>query len=122
TAFSTSWRRPMLSFPSSIRIFVATAPCDMRRQFDGLASLVRVGMGRDPKSGDLYIFRNKRGDLIKALFFDQHGYCMLAKRLERGRFRMMLDDTEADAEITTTELAQLLTELTLRCGPSSVVA
>jgi transposase len=112
----------MLSFPSSIRIFVATAPCDMRRQFDGLASLVRVGMGRDPKSGDLYIFRNKRGDLIKALFFDQHGYCMLAKRLERGRFRMMLDDTEADAEITTAELAQLLTELTLRCGPSSVVA
>jgi len=112
----------MLSFPSSVRIFVATAPCDMRRQFDGLASLVRAGMGRDPKSGDLYIFRNRRGDLLKALFFDQHGYCMLAKRLERGAFRMMLDDTEADVEITTVELAQLLTDLTLRCGPSSVVA
>ena len=112
----------MLSFPSSVRTFLATAPCDMRRQFDGLASLVRAGMGRDPKSGDLYIFRNRRGDLLKALFFDQHGYCMLAKRLERGAFRMMLDDTETDVEITTIELAQLLTDLTLRCGPSSVVA
>lgn len=112
----------MLSFPSSIRIFVATAPCDMRKQFDGLASLVRVGLGRDPKSGDLYIFRNRRRDLLKALFFDQHGYCLLAKRLERGAFRMMLDDTEVEAEITTAELAQLLTDLTLRCGPTSVVA
>lgn len=112
----------MLSFPSSIRIFVATAPCDMRKQFDGLASLVRVGMGRDPKSGDLYIFRNRRSDLLKALFFDQHGYCLLSKRLERGTFRMMLDDSEVEAEITTAELAQLLTDLTLRCGPSSVVA
>jgi transposase len=106
----------MLKLPTSVRVFLATEPCDMRRQFDGLAALVHSGLHRDPKSGDLYVFRNRRGDLLKAIFFDLHGYCMLAKRLERGSFRVVLDPTQlmqSDIEVSAPELAQLLSELTL---------
>ena len=63
----------MLRLPANVRIYLAMEPCDMRRQFNGLAALVRSGMERDPDSGDLYIFRNRRGDMVKALFRDQHG-------------------------------------------------
>jgi transposase len=115
----------MLKLPSSVRVFLATTPCDMRRQFDGLAALVRDGMARNPKSGDLYVFRNKRGDILKALFVDQHGYCMLAKRLERGVFKVMLDEAQrmqGALEVSATELAQLLTQLTLECRGSRVDA
>ena len=52
----------MLKLPASVRVFLATAPCDMRRQFDGLAALVRAGMDRDPKSGDLYVSPAGLGD------------------------------------------------------------
>jgi transposase len=106
----------MLKLPSNVRVFLATSPCDMRRQFDGLAALVRSGMERDPRSGDLYVYRNKRGDLLKALFVDAHGYCMLAKRLDRGTFSVMFDQaqlTQSAVEVSASELAQLLTELTL---------
>ena len=112
----------MLKLPSSVRVFVATMPCDMRRQFDGLASLVRAGMDRDPKSGDLYVFRNKRGDLLKALFVDPHGFCMLAKRLDKGIFRVMFDEaqlTQNAVEVSASELAQLLTQLKIRPGRST---
>jgi transposase len=115
----------MLKLPANVRVFLATAPCDMRRQFDGLAALVRAGMERDPKSGDLYVFRNKRGDILKALFVDPHGYCMLAKRLDRGAFRVMLDHAQqlqGSVEVSSAELAQLLTQLTLDCGRSHVEA
>jgi transposase len=98
----------MLKLPSSVRVFVATEPCDMRRQFDGLAALVRSGMGRDARSGDLYVFRNKRGDLLKALFFDRQGFCMLAKRLDRGRFHVVIDAVQqarGEVEVSGAELA-----------------
>ena len=106
----------MLKLPSSVRVYVAVEPCDMRRQFDGLAALVRDGMGRDPKSGDLYLFRNRRGDILKAVFFDRQGYCLLAKRLCKGTFRVAFAAAElghSHIEITPTELGQLMTELTL---------
>lgn len=115
----------MLKLPANVRVFLATAPCDMRRQFDGLAALVRAGMDRDPKSGDLYVFRNKRGDILKALFVDPHGYCMLAKRLDRGAFRVMLDQAQqlqGAVEVSSAELAQLLTQLKLECGRPHVEA
>ena len=108
----------MLKLPAHVRVFLATAPCDMRRQFDGLAALVRSGMDRDPRSGDLYVFRNKRGDMLKALFVDPHGLSMLAKRLDRGSFRVTLDQAQlmqSAVEVSAAELAQLLTHLTLEC-------
>ena len=110
----------MLRLPADVKIFISTEACDMRRQFDGLAALVRTGMGRDPESGDLYIFRNRRADLIKVLFFDRHGYCMLAKRLSRGTFRIRLDAQSGSAalELTAQELAHLLSELSLERSSS----
>jgi transposase len=108
----------MLRLPANVRIYLATEPCDMRRQFDGLAALVRSGMERDPESGDLYIFRNRRGDMVKALFRDRHGYCMLAKRLARGTFRIEADELCASSalQISAEELAELLSELSLTRG------
>ena len=82
-------------------------------------------MNRDPKSGDLYVFRNKRGDLLKALFYDHHGYCVLAKRLERKSFRVSLDDAQSmqnEVEISSADLAQLLTQLTLRRTRDEIMA
>jgi transposase len=80
----------------------------MRKQMNGLSTLVREGLGDDPQSGDLYLFRNRRGDMIKILFFDRGGYCLLAKRLERGTFRVALAQDGAAVEITHSELAGLL--------------
>jgi len=105
----------MLRIPANVRIYLATEPCDMRRQFDGLAALVRSGMEQDPESGDLYIFRNRRGDMVKALFRDRHGYCMLAKRISRGTFRIEADELRSSSafQISAEELAELLSELSL---------
>jgi len=102
----------MLKLPAEVKVFLATEPCDMRRQMDGLAGLVRSGMQRDPENGDLYIFRNRRGDMIKALFCDRHGFCMLVKRLVRGTFRIEVDSVSSEGlELSTEELARLLSEL-----------
>jgi len=104
----------MLKLPSTVRVYLATAPCDMRKQFDGLATLVREGMGHNPKSGDLYVFRNRRGDMLKALFFDQQGYCLLAKRLCRGTFRVSLEGMLGEmptVQMSASELGQLLSQM-----------
>lgn len=110
----------MLKLPADVKIFLANEPCDMRRQMDGLAALVRSGMNRDPESGDLYIFRNRRGDMLKALFVDRHGFCMLVKRLSKGTFRIEVTGAPADGfELSAEELARLLSELSFtRRGPS----
>ena len=105
----------MLRLPPNVRVFVAAAPADMRRQIDGLATLVREGMQRSPESGDLYLFRNRRGDMIKLLFFDPQGYCLLVKRMERGVFAIA--DVQPDAgtlEVSATELMELLSGLVVR--------
>lgn len=105
----------MLPLPANVRIYLAMEPCDMRRQFDGLAALVRSGMSRDPESGDLYIFRNRRGDMVKALFCDRHGACMLAKRLSKGTFRIDVGEANSTntVQLSAEELGKLLAELSL---------
>ncbi|MGI0758201.1 IS66 family insertion sequence element accessory protein TnpB [Pseudomonas aeruginosa] len=72
--------------PSGTRIWLAAGATDMRRGFDGLAALVQQRLGADPFSGHLFIFRGRRGDRVKLLWWDGDGLCLLAKRLERGRF------------------------------------
>jgi transposase len=72
--------------PSSVRIFVCNEPQDMRRSFDALALVVRETLVKDPQSGALFVFVNKRANRLKVMWFEQNGYCILYKRLHRARF------------------------------------
>ena len=72
----------MLSLPLPVRIYLCTRPVDLRKSFDGLAQLVREFLGVDPLSGHLFVFRNKRGDLLKLLYWDRDGYMIVYKNQE----------------------------------------
>ena len=76
----------MLSLALPSRIFVCTLPADMRKSFDGLAALVRDHLDCDPLSGDLFVFRSKRGDRVKLLYWNEDGYALWYRRLEAGTF------------------------------------
>jgi transposase len=76
----------MIAIPGNVRVWLATGHTDMRRGFPSLARLVQEGLKRDPHAGDLYVFRGRRGDLIKVIWHDGQGACLFTKRLERGRF------------------------------------
>ena len=76
----------MISFPANTRIWIAAGVTDMRRGFTGLSALVQTKLEADPLSGHVFVFRGRRGDLIKVLWFDGDGLCLFAKRLDRGRF------------------------------------
>lgn len=74
-------------FPEArIRVFVYGRPVDMRKSFTGLIALATQGLGQDPLSGHVLVFISRRGDYVKALYWDRTGFCLWAKRLERGRF------------------------------------
>lgn len=70
-----------------LRVLVATRPVDFRKGMDGLAAVVQAELRHDPFSGVIYVFRAKRADRVKLLFWDGTGVCLFAKRLEQGRFR-----------------------------------
>ena len=76
----------MIPVPSGIRVWLATGVTDMRRGMNGLTLQVQEALGRDPYAGDLFVFRGRRGNLIKVLWHDGLGTSLYAKRLERGRF------------------------------------
>jgi transposase len=74
-------------FPEArVRVFLYGQPVDMRKSYDGLIALTRQGLGQDPLSGHVYVYVNRRGDQLKALYWDRTGFCLWAKRLERGQF------------------------------------
>jgi transposase len=68
------------------RVFLACKPVDLRKGFNGLMSHVAVVLDRDPYSGHLFVFRGKRADYLKMLYWDGSGLCLFAKRFEKGRF------------------------------------
>ncbi len=76
----------MIPVPSGVRVWLATGVTDMRRGMNGLTLQVQEALGRDPHGGDLFVFRGRRGNLIKVLWHDGLGCSLYAKRLERGRF------------------------------------
>jgi transposase len=77
----------MFNLPSSVRIFVCIKPTDMRRSFKGLFGLAQNHLKADPFSGNLFLFRSRRGDFIKILWWDLDGFAIFAKKLEVGTFR-----------------------------------
>lgn len=98
----------MLSLPPSVRIFVALEPLDMRKQFDGLANAARHVLRGDPLSGHLFVFFNRARTMMKALYWDRSGYCLIAKRLEKGRFTLPKTDGTGRVEMEAMELALIL--------------
>ncbi|MEO6625681.1 MAG: IS66 family insertion sequence element accessory protein TnpB [Burkholderiaceae bacterium] len=97
----------MIPVPAGVRVWLAAGQTDMRKGFDGLAMLVQETLKRDPHDGQLFVFRGKRGDLIKLLWHDGQGMCLFAKRLERGRFIWPATVGEA-VTITAAQLGYLL--------------
>lgn len=96
--------------PTGVRIFLATAPVDMRRSFDGLAEQVKQFLGQDPTSGALFVFFNKRRDRLKLVWRERRGDCLLYKRLIRGVFRTPEAITPGATSVTVDgrELAAIL--------------
>jgi transposase len=97
----------VISLPPTVRIFLATAPADMRRGFDGLAALTTSVLAQDPLSGHLFVFRNRHGDRLKILWWDRDGFSIWMKRLERGVFRFPQPKDDR-IEVTPAELAAIL--------------
>lgn len=97
----------MLSLPPSVRVFLCVRPADMRRSFDSLAAMAEEIVRQDPLSGHLFVFRNKRSDCVKILYWDRDGYAIWYKRLEEGSFHFPASDS-LGLEIESTQLAVLL--------------
>jgi transposase len=76
----------VIALPAGTRIWIAAGVTDMRRGFHGLSARVQTVLEQQPLSGHVFVFRGRRRDILKVLLFDADGLCLLAKRLERGRF------------------------------------
>jgi transposase len=104
----------MIHPPASVRVYLATTPCDMRRSFDGLHALVNAVMQLDALAGHLFVFANRRRDRVKILYWDRDGFAVWAKRLEEGTYAMPFSDSgEVRCEITAQELGALLSGIDL---------
>jgi transposase len=93
--------------PGGVRVWLAAGITDMRKGFDGLAALIQQTLTEDPFSGQVFVFRGRRGDLVKLLWWDGDGLCLFAKRLERGRF-VWPQATSGTVHLTAAQLSMLL--------------
>ncbi len=97
----------MIPVPSGVRVWLSSGVTDMRRGMNGLSLQVQQALGRNPFAGDLFVFRGRRGDLIKVLWHDGLGLSLYAKRLERGRF-IWPSPADGVVAITPAQLGYLL--------------
>jgi transposase len=97
----------MMAPPANARIWIAAGVTDLRRGFGGLSALVQTALEQDPYAGHVFVFRGRRGDLIKLLWWDGDGLCLFAKRLERGRF-LWPKAEDGKVSLTRAQLSMLL--------------
>lgn len=98
----------MIALPPGVRVYLACGVTDMRKGMVGLAMLVQQGLGDDPFNGALYAFRGRRAGLIKLLWHDGVGLCLLTKRLEHGQFIWPSTTTSGRIALSPSQLAALL--------------
>ncbi len=105
---AASAARPrMIGLPSNTRVWIVAGHTDMRKGFDGLAAVVQTALAENPFCGHVFVFRGRRGDILKVLWFDGQGLMLLAKRLERGRF-IWPQATSGSVSLTPAQLSMLL--------------
>jgi transposase len=97
----------MIALPAGVCVWLAAGATDMRKGFDGLAALVQLQLSEDPFSGQLFVFRGRRGDRVKILWWSGDGLNLYAKRLERGRF-VWPQATHGSVALTGAQLSMLL--------------
>jgi len=97
----------MIAPPGNTQIWIAAGVTDLRRGFSGLSALVQTKLEKSPMSGQVFIFRGRRGDLVKLIWFDGDGLCLFCKRLERGKF-VWPQATEGVVSLTRAQLSMLL--------------
>ena len=106
----------MIHLPGSVRVYLCLTSCDMRKSFDSLHALVREHLELDAFAGHLFVFTSRRKDRVKILYWDRDGFALWSKRLEEGTYAMpsATEVTERRREITTQELAALLSGIDLQ--------
>lgn len=97
----------MIPVPASTRVWLAAGVTDMRKGFNGLSALAEKVLEQDPFCGHLFVFRGRRGDLLKMIWFDGQGACLFSKRLEKGRF-VWPSATSGKVTLTPAQLSMLL--------------
>jgi transposase len=109
----------MIHLPASVRVYLCLTPCDMRKSFDSLHTLVREHLELDAFAGHLFVFASRRKDRVKILYWDRDGFAMWSKRLEEGTYEVPFDDAveERRREITAQELGALLSGIDLEQAP-----
>ena len=97
----------MIGLPANTRVWIVAGHTDMRKGFDGLAAMVQGALSENPFSGHVFVFRGRRGDIVKVLWFDGQGLLLLSKRLERGRF-VWPQASDGGVSLTPAQLSMLL--------------
>ena len=103
----------MIGAPANTRVWIVAGHTDMRKGFDGLAAMVQTALAANPFCGHVFVFRGRRGDILKVLWFDGQGLMLMSKRLERGRF-VWPQATSGSVSLTPAQLSMLLEGMELR--------
>lgn len=104
----------MLTVSHIVRIYLCVGATDMRNGADGLSGLVQSFMRQDPLTGNLFVFRNRRGNKLKVLYWDRTGYAIWSKHLQQGTFRLPATGADNSVEIDAATLTMILEGIDLR--------